>query len=117
MLIGYARVSTAGADWNTATDADPSVVTNANAIEFPTASGSWGTVTHFALYDAATGRLLNENRSPARRLGQIDAARLGHPAGPAHLPGDGLAASYIATGVDEDDNAGCSNFDIFCKCH
>lgn len=30
------------------------VVDNDSAIEFPEASGSWGTVTHFALYDAAT---------------------------------------------------------------
>lgn len=49
---GYARVASVPADWNAATLADPSVVTNANAIQFPTASGAWGTVTHCALYDA-----------------------------------------------------------------
>lgn len=49
---GYARVASLPADWNLATLADPSVVTNANAIQFPTASGAWGTVTHAALYDA-----------------------------------------------------------------
>ena len=48
---GYARVSTAGADWNTAAAGAPD---NANDITFPQATGSWGTVTHFALYDAAT---------------------------------------------------------------
>lgn len=47
----YARVATAGADWNAAASGSTS---NANAITFPTASGSWGTVTHFALFDAAT---------------------------------------------------------------
>lgn len=51
----YARVSTAGTDWNAATLADPSLIDNANAIDFPTPSGSWGTVTHFALFDASTG--------------------------------------------------------------
>jgi len=51
---GYARVSTAAGDWNTATNADPSVVTNANAVTFPEASGSWGDLTHFVLYDALT---------------------------------------------------------------
>lgn len=51
---GYARVATAAGDWNTATDADPSVIDNANAVTFPQASGSWGTVTHFVLFDAAT---------------------------------------------------------------
>ena len=52
---GYARVATTAADWAGATDADPSVVTNANAITFPSATGAWGTVTDFGLYDASTG--------------------------------------------------------------
>ena len=50
----YARVTTAAGDWATATNADPSVVTNANAVTFPEASGSWGDLTHFVLYDALT---------------------------------------------------------------
>ena len=53
----YARVATVAADWNAATNADPSVVTNANAIVFPTASADWvsgADLTHFALYDAST---------------------------------------------------------------
>ena len=50
---GYARVETAGADWNAASGGATS---NANAITFPQASGgSWGELTHFALFDAATG--------------------------------------------------------------
>jgi hypothetical protein len=48
---GYARVATDGDDWNAAASGATS---NANAITFPTASGSWGTITHFALFDAAT---------------------------------------------------------------
>ncbi len=48
---GYARVATAAADWNTASGG---ALDNANAVEFPTATGSWGTVTHFVLFDAAT---------------------------------------------------------------
>jgi hypothetical protein len=28
---------------------------NSVAVEFPVASGAWGTVTHFAIYDAASG--------------------------------------------------------------
>ena len=52
---GYTRVETAAADWNGATDADPSVVTNAEEIVFPEATGSWGTVTHFFLASAASG--------------------------------------------------------------
>lgn len=50
----YARVATAASDWNSATNADPSVLTNANTITFPPATGSWGTVTYFVLYDAST---------------------------------------------------------------
>ena len=49
----YARKSTAGADWNAASG-NPASTSNANAITFVQASGAWGTVTHFALYDAAS---------------------------------------------------------------
>jgi hypothetical protein len=47
----YARKSTAGADWAAASGGATS---NANAITFVTPTGSWGTITHFALMDAAT---------------------------------------------------------------
>ena len=48
----YARVSTAGGDWNAAASG---AIDNANEITFPEATGSWGTITHFALFDAASG--------------------------------------------------------------
>lgn len=48
---GYTRVVTDGADWNAASGGSSS---NAETITFPQASGSWGTSTHFALFDAAT---------------------------------------------------------------
>jgi len=48
---GYARVETAGSDWDAASGG---ATANANAITFPEASGAWGTISHFALYDAAT---------------------------------------------------------------
>lgn len=54
----YARVTTAGSDWNAATSG-AGTLTNANAVTFPQASGSWGTLTYIALYDASTsGNLL-----------------------------------------------------------
>lgn len=48
----YVRIATTGADWNTASGG---TIDNANDITFPQASGSWGTLTHFALFDAASG--------------------------------------------------------------
>ena len=48
----YARVATAGADWNAASGG---TIDNANEISFPEASGSWGMLTHFALFDATSG--------------------------------------------------------------
>ena len=48
---GYARVATTGSTWEAAASG---AIQNASAITFPTATGSWGTVTHFALFDAAT---------------------------------------------------------------
>jgi hypothetical protein len=49
---GYARVGTTQADWNTATGG---LLDNANTILLGPATGDWGTLTHFALFDAATG--------------------------------------------------------------
>lgn len=50
---GYARVEigNSSTNWNAASSG---TVTNKTAITFPEASGSWGTVTHFVLYDAST---------------------------------------------------------------
>lgn len=47
----YARVVTAGTDWSRTAN----VVENANELSFPQATASWGTLTHAAIYDAATG--------------------------------------------------------------
>lgn len=43
---GYARVATAGGDWE---NASGGAIQNANAITFNQATGSWGTVTYWAL--------------------------------------------------------------------
>lgn len=55
---GYARVSTAAADWAAATGTAPATKANGNAITFPTASGTWSSgsnMTHFGLFIASTG--------------------------------------------------------------
>lgn len=56
---GYARVAVVAADWNPATDANPSVVDNANAITFPTViTAAWASgsnFTHFSLWTSAAG--------------------------------------------------------------
>jgi hypothetical protein len=44
---GYARKSTAASDWAAATDNDPSLMTNSNAITFATATGDWSSGTNF----------------------------------------------------------------------
>jgi uncharacterized membrane protein len=54
----YARVSTAASDWNAATNADPSVLDNANPISFTQATADWlsgSNLTHFVLFDDPTG--------------------------------------------------------------
>lgn len=48
---GYARVATAAADWARTGN----VIDNVNQLSFPEATGSWGTLTHFAVYEALTG--------------------------------------------------------------
>ena len=52
----YARKSTAGSDWAVAASGATS---NAAVITFVTPTGSWGTASHFGLFDASTaGNLL-----------------------------------------------------------
>lgn len=47
----YARVSTAPADWTRSAN----TMSNSGEIVFPTATGDWGTITHFFLADASSG--------------------------------------------------------------
>jgi hypothetical protein len=57
----YARVAVVrtGAGFDAAAGASPATTSNTAVITFPTASGSWGTVTHFGIFDASTaGNLL-----------------------------------------------------------
>jgi len=70
----YARTQTSASDWNTASGGS---VDNANDITFPQASGSWGTITHFALFDAATGgnMLAHGALSQSKTIDSGDTAR------------------------------------------
>jgi hypothetical protein len=48
----YSRKQTVGADWAAASGG---AITSAADLSFAEASGSWGTITHFAAFDAASG--------------------------------------------------------------
>ena len=48
---GYTRVVTSAASWARTGN----VVSNDAELAFPEATGSWGVLTHFALYDASSG--------------------------------------------------------------
>jgi hypothetical protein len=69
----YARVATAAGDWSTAT---VGTITNANAIAFPKATGSWGTITYACLFDADTGGhlLASVALSPSKAIASNDTA-------------------------------------------
>jgi len=51
----YDRASTAPADWTIGGTDGPTVAENANNISFGDPTNNWGTITHFALWDASTG--------------------------------------------------------------
>jgi len=56
-LANWAGTQSAGS--TTASTGSGGVTSNNNAITFPTPSGTWGTVTHFGIFDAASaGNLL-----------------------------------------------------------
>ncbi len=48
----YARQQVNASGWTTSTT---KASENANTVAFPTASASWGTITHAALFDASSG--------------------------------------------------------------
>jgi hypothetical protein len=53
----YARVATAAGDWTASTSGTGNAVSNGNAVEFPSPSGSWSSgsnMTHAVFYDAST---------------------------------------------------------------
>src|SRR4030042_476256 len=72
---GYARVQTTEADWNGAAGG---LVDNVNALELGPATGDWGTVTHFALFDSAAGGhlLAHGALGQAKTFGNGDPARI-----------------------------------------
>lgn len=49
---GYARVELDPADWETAADGEAVL---ANNVDFPAATGNWGTISYLALFDALEG--------------------------------------------------------------
>jgi hypothetical protein len=70
---GYTRVQTSAGDWNAA---DGSLLSNAARIAFNAATGDWGTMTHFALFDAAGGgnMLAHGTLSQAKTVNNGDTA-------------------------------------------
>lgn len=72
----YARVNVANNTTNFPTISGTNgTKTNANAIAWPTAGGSWGTVTHYGVFDAATGGnlLFHGSLASAKAIGTGDA--------------------------------------------
>jgi hypothetical protein len=71
---GYARVQTSASDWNAASNGS---LDNAGNITFAQASSNWGTITHFALFDATTaGNMLAYGvLSQSKSISESDTAR------------------------------------------
>jgi len=70
----YARVQTSVSDWNAAANGS---LDNAGNITFAQATGNWGTITHFALFDAPTaGNMLAHGAlSQSKSISELDTAR------------------------------------------
>jgi len=60
--------------WNAASGGS---IANTSAITFPTATGSWGTITHFALFDASTSgnMLAYGSLTASKAIGNGDTAQ------------------------------------------
>ena len=83
---GYARVNLTNNTTNFPT-ATTGLKQNATVITFPTAGASWGTITHFGIYDASTsGNLLIHGAlDSAKAVGTGDAPSLAIGALSVHL--------------------------------
>ena len=70
----YTRVQTSASDWNAASSGS---LDNVGDITFAQATGNWGTITHFALFDAATtgNMLAHGTLSQSKTVGESDTAR------------------------------------------
>ena len=70
----YARRQTSASDWNAATGGS---LDNASDITFGQATGNWGTITHFALFDAVTGgnMLAHGALNQPKAIGSSDTAK------------------------------------------
>jgi hypothetical protein len=51
----YARATTAAGDWNAASGTGPSQISNANPINFPSATAGWGSIIALGVFDAVSG--------------------------------------------------------------
>ena len=67
---GYARQSVT---FVKTSGPDPTVYKNSVAVQFPAATGSWGTITHFGIWSASSGgNLLAYNAVTTSKLVAID---------------------------------------------
>jgi hypothetical protein len=57
---------------------NPTTATNTGNVEFPTATGSWGTITHVAVFDASTNgnMLAYAELSASKTIGSGDVFRI-----------------------------------------
>ena len=78
---GYARV-----ELTTLGKPSGGVVTNSASVDFPESTASWGTVTHFVIYDALTGGNLLQ-------YGQLSTPRSIEPATIMSIPANYLNLS------------------------
>jgi len=81
---GYAQVATAPADW-TRTGND---MENNAQVDFPEATGSWGTVTHFVLYNDADDSMIG--------FGALDSSQAVASGQQPYFPAETLVARYTA---------------------
>lgn len=70
----YERVQTSASDWNISAGGS---LDNLSDVTFAMATGNWGTITHFAMFDAATGGniLAYGSLSPSKVISSGDIAK------------------------------------------
>lgn len=60
----YSQLATVDSDWAAAAGGQPSSKANGVLLSMPLPSGSWGTITHFGLFEGATLRIWGALAAP-----------------------------------------------------
>jgi len=96
---GYARVAAPGSSWSASSDGAKA---SSASLDFPLASGSWGTVTHVGVFDAATEGTLMLFQALGTSRAVIAGSRVRFSAGGLSVAVDSPSGGDLVASTEKD---------------